>query len=197
MRRGEPGSDVGADRVEGDVAEIEQTRVADDDVQPDRHHREDRDRDHRVHVRKCLEDRNLEQGVGSGQLVRPQDRVGEGDGQHGQRQRDPPDHAAAAGRGRRRSRGARANVGCGGTPAAHPSASTTTAITSGGTARCRNGDCASQRCASVLDADGLERAPEAPLHAIPHVQPRHVSLPRASARRAAPRAGTRGSGSGS
>ncbi len=61
MRRGEPGRRIGADRVEGDVAEIEQARVADDDVQPDRHHREDDDRDHRVHVREGLEDRDLEQ----------------------------------------------------------------------------------------------------------------------------------------
>ena len=90
VRRGEPCRRVGADRVEGDIAEIEQTRVADDHVQPDRHHREDDDRDHRVHVREGLEDGNLEQHVGSVELVRPQDRVGEGNPQHGQRQSDPP-----------------------------------------------------------------------------------------------------------
>ena len=33
--------DVRPDRVEGDVAEVEQARVADDDVQADGHHHED------------------------------------------------------------------------------------------------------------------------------------------------------------
>ena len=44
---GKPGRRVRADRVEGDVAEVEQARVADDDVQADRHHRED-EHDHHV-----------------------------------------------------------------------------------------------------------------------------------------------------
>ena len=38
LRRGEPAGDVGAHRVEGDVAEVEQPGVADDDVQAERHH---------------------------------------------------------------------------------------------------------------------------------------------------------------
>ena len=41
--RCEPPGGVGADRVEGDIAEVEQAAVADDDVEPDGHHRE---RDH-------------------------------------------------------------------------------------------------------------------------------------------------------
>ena len=35
MRAGQPGIEIGAERVEGDVAEIEQTGIADHDVQPD------------------------------------------------------------------------------------------------------------------------------------------------------------------
>ena len=42
LRRREPGGRVRADRVEGDVAEVEQARVADDDVQTERHHHVDR-----------------------------------------------------------------------------------------------------------------------------------------------------------
>ena len=41
LQRREPRRGVGAHRVEGDVAEVEQARVADDDVQADGHHDED------------------------------------------------------------------------------------------------------------------------------------------------------------
>ena len=41
LLRGEPRDRVRAGRVERDVAEVEQARVADDDVQADRHHHED------------------------------------------------------------------------------------------------------------------------------------------------------------
>ena len=45
---GEPAGRVGTDGVERDVAEVEETRVADDHVQADRHRREDDHHDHRV-----------------------------------------------------------------------------------------------------------------------------------------------------
>ena len=39
VERREPGGDVRAGRVEGDLAEVEEDRVADDDVEPEgRHH---------------------------------------------------------------------------------------------------------------------------------------------------------------
>ena len=71
VRRREPGRRVGADGVEGDVAEVEQPGVADDHVQADRHHREEDDRDHRVHARERLEDRDLEQRVRARSARRP------------------------------------------------------------------------------------------------------------------------------
>ena len=47
MRRGEEGVDVGADAEEGDVADVEQAREADHDVEPERQHGVEADaRDH-------------------------------------------------------------------------------------------------------------------------------------------------------
>ena len=63
MRRGEPGGGVGPHRVEGDVAEVEEARVPDDDVQADRHHDEDRHRHGRVDGRERAEERDLVQVV--------------------------------------------------------------------------------------------------------------------------------------
>ncbi len=57
---GEPGSRVGAHRVEGDVAEIEQPGVADDDVQADGHHDEDEHVDAGRDVRPHAEHRHRE-----------------------------------------------------------------------------------------------------------------------------------------
>ncbi len=90
VRRGEPRHGVGTDGVEGDVAEVEQARVADDHVQADGHDREEDDGDHRVHGREVSEQRNLEQPVLAVQLVGPDDRIEDGEREHGQRQRDPP-----------------------------------------------------------------------------------------------------------
>ena len=61
VRRGEPGRRVGAERVERDVAEVEETGVADDHVQAHGHHREDGHHRHRVDAREAVEDRHLEQ----------------------------------------------------------------------------------------------------------------------------------------
>ncbi len=44
--RGEPAGRVRTDGVERDVTEIEQAGIADDDVEPDRHHREREHHDH-------------------------------------------------------------------------------------------------------------------------------------------------------
>jgi hypothetical protein len=59
LARGQPARGIGAERVEGDVAEIEQAAVAHDDVEPDRHHREDEDRHGRVHVGEGEDDRDV------------------------------------------------------------------------------------------------------------------------------------------
>ena len=59
--RREPGHRVRADRVEGDVAEVEQPGVADDDVQAERHHDVDEHRHAGVDARERAEDRHLEQ----------------------------------------------------------------------------------------------------------------------------------------
>ncbi len=167
VRRGEPGRRVGADRVERDIAEIEQARVADDHVEADRHHREDDDRDHRVHVREGLEDRNLEQDVRSVELVRPQDRVGDGNPEHRQRERDAPNsrrHQIQDVHDREQSEHRRVRR--------YPRRPRQQEH--------ERGDHDRRQCplqqrrlrlpasAGVLDADGLERAPEAPLHAIRH-----------------------------
>ena len=56
---GEPAGRVRADRVEGDVAEIQQTGVTDDDVQPDGHHNEDEDRHSGADVGKCQDHRDV------------------------------------------------------------------------------------------------------------------------------------------
>ena len=45
VRPGEEGVDVGAETEEGDVAEVEQAREPDDDVQPEREQRVDQDED--------------------------------------------------------------------------------------------------------------------------------------------------------
>ena len=61
VRGCQPRCRVCANRVKGHVAEVEQACISDDHVQPDRHHREDDHRDHRVHARKRVEDRKVEQ----------------------------------------------------------------------------------------------------------------------------------------
>ena len=63
LTRREPAHDVRPDRVEGDVAEVEQARVADDDVQSDGHHHENHhvSAGARGHVRERAEDRDLEE----------------------------------------------------------------------------------------------------------------------------------------
>ncbi len=89
LRRGEPGGRVRPERVERDVAEVEQASVADDDVQPDGHHREDGHHDHRVDARKAVEDRNLEQEALVVRLLN-EERVRDRDGEHGHGQGPPP-----------------------------------------------------------------------------------------------------------
>ena len=61
LLRGEPGGGVGAGRVERDVPEVEQARVADDDVQADGHHDEHEHVDARRDVRPRAEDGQREQ----------------------------------------------------------------------------------------------------------------------------------------
>ena len=51
LLRGQPGGGVGAGRVKGNVAEVEQARVADDDVEADGHHRHDHHDHHRIERR--------------------------------------------------------------------------------------------------------------------------------------------------
>ena len=79
LARGEPRDRVGADRVEGDVPEVEQARVPDDDVQADRHHDEHEHVYARRHVRPHAEDRDVEH-------VRDVERV---------REREPEGHRGA------------------------------------------------------------------------------------------------------
>ena len=190
VRRREPGGRVGADRIEGDVPEVEQARVAHDHVQADRHHREDDDRDHRVHVRECLEDRNLEQGVGPGQLVRPEDRVGDGECQHRQRQRDPPDT------GRHQIEDVDDREKCDERRMWRHARQPREPEHEGGDHEWRHRALQERRLRSQRVRASLtptaSSARQSLLDATSHVQPRHVSLPRASARRAGPRAGRRG-----
>ena len=61
LLRREPGRGVRAGRIEGDVAEVEQAGVADDDVQADRHHDEHDHVDAGCDVGADAEDRDREQ----------------------------------------------------------------------------------------------------------------------------------------
>ena len=81
LGRREPAGHVGAHRVERDVAEVQQARVAHDDVQAEGHHREDQHHDHRVHPRARAEDRRPEQ-------MRVVERVQ--DGEHEEDERHDP-----------------------------------------------------------------------------------------------------------
>ena len=82
LQRREPAGRVGARGVERDVAQVEQARVADDDVQPERHHREDEHHDHRSRPRDEVADQRQD-------LQRLHDeRVDERDNDHAAR--DPP-----------------------------------------------------------------------------------------------------------
>src|SRR5262245_6641540 len=56
---GEPASGVRTDRVEGDVAEVQQARVADDHVQADGHDHEHEDRHRSTHVGEGENDRDV------------------------------------------------------------------------------------------------------------------------------------------
>ncbi len=63
LHRRQPGGGVRAHGVEGDVAEVEQAGVADDDVQADGHHDVDQHHDAGVDVREGTEDRHREEAV--------------------------------------------------------------------------------------------------------------------------------------
>ncbi len=63
LLRGEPARDVGAGREEGDVAEVEQTGVADHEVEPEAHHGERGDHERRRHVRQPVRERVREEVV--------------------------------------------------------------------------------------------------------------------------------------
>ena len=64
LQRREPAGDVGARGVERHVPEIEEARVADHDVQAERHHREDEHHDHRARARhEVADEREVLQGV--------------------------------------------------------------------------------------------------------------------------------------
>ena len=67
---GEPAGRVSADCVEGDVAEIEQPRVADDDVQTDGHDDEDEDGDRVVDGREGQDHRDVRRQVGDVEGIR-------------------------------------------------------------------------------------------------------------------------------
>ena len=56
LERRQPAGRVGAGGVERHVPEVEQARVADDDVQAERHHREDEHDDHRARPRDEVAD---------------------------------------------------------------------------------------------------------------------------------------------
>ncbi len=59
LRRGEPTGHVRAHRIEGDVTEVEQPGVPDDEVQAERHHGEDRHHDERRELGERAEERHL------------------------------------------------------------------------------------------------------------------------------------------
>ena len=56
LQRRKPPGRVCTRCVERDVAEVEEPAVADDDVEPERHHRDDEDVDHRANPRNEVAD---------------------------------------------------------------------------------------------------------------------------------------------